>query len=168
MKKLDENCIYTLENVQVDCRDLEQKEISLIGNIYKSKGYTLSDRYNKITNDDYYISLNKGISSYGFYEIDDDCTTITYEKFMELFAEPQYEVKYIAEEAKETFNPQPHYNNDKGSLYKVAQDRNWNAYLFDIVKRLERGGKKDPLEQEIKKSIDLLNLWLIEHGQSSN
>lgn len=91
---------YTLENVQVDCRDLEQKEISLIGNIYKSKGYTLSDRYNKITNDDYYISLNKGISSYGFYEIDDDCTTITYEKFMELFAEPQYEVKMIVEAPK--------------------------------------------------------------------
>lgn len=60
------------------------------------------------------------------------------------------------------YNPQPHYNNDNGSLYKVATQRNWNAYLFDIVKRLERGGKKDPIEQEIQKSIDVLRIWLEE------
>lgn len=52
-----------------------------------------------------------------------------------------------------------YYNNDNGSLYKVATERGWNAYLFDIVKRLERGGKKDPLEQEIDKTIGVLNLW---------
>src|SRR5690606_15167308 len=51
----------------------------------------------------------------------------------------------------EVFNPQPHYDNSKGSLYKVATERGWNAYLFDLVKRLERGGKKDPLRQEIEK-----------------
>lgn len=60
------------------------------------------------------------------------------------------------------YNPQLHYNNDNGSLYKVATQRNWNAYLFDIVKRLERGGKKDPIEQEIQKSIDVLRIWLEE------
>lgn len=52
-----------------------------------------------------------------------------------------------------------YYDNSKGSLYKVAQDRGWNPYLFDVVKRLERGGKKDPLEQEIDKTIALLQLW---------
>ena len=30
------------------------------------------------------------------------------------------------------------------------------------VKRLERGGKKDPLKQEIQKSIDVLKIWLNE------
>src|SRR5690606_1705155 len=50
-----------------------------------------------------------------------------------------------------TFNPKPYYDNSKGSLYKVATERGWNAYLFDLVKRLERGGKKDPLKQEIEK-----------------
>lgn len=55
-----------------------------------------------------------------------------------------------------------YYNNDNGSLYKVATERGWNAYLFDIVKRLERGGKKDPLPQEIQKSIGVLQLWLEE------
>lgn len=62
----------------------------------------------------------------------------------------------------QVFNPQPHYDNSKGSLYKVATERNWNAYLFDVVKRLERGGKKDPLKQEIEKSIDVLKIWLSE------
>ena len=62
----------------------------------------------------------------------------------------------------EVFNPQPHYDNSKGSLYKVATERGWNAYLFDLVKRLERGGKKDPLRQEIEKSIDVLKIWLNE------
>lgn len=30
------------------------------------------------------------------------------------------------------------------------------------VKRLERGDKKDPLRQEIEKSIDVLKIWLNE------
>ncbi|MCF3107335.1 hypothetical protein LL912_00950 [Niabella sp. CC-SYL272] len=60
------------------------------------------------------------------------------------------------------FNPQPHYDNSIGSLYKVATERGWNAYIFDCIKRLERGGKKDPLKQEIEKSIDVLKIWLNE------
>lgn len=63
---------------------------------------------------------------------------------------------------KEVFNPKPYYDNSNGSLYKVATERDWNAYLFDVVKRLERGGKKDPLRQEIEKSIDVLKIWLSE------
>lgn len=62
----------------------------------------------------------------------------------------------------EVFNPKPYYNNSNGSLYKVATERGWSAYTFDVVKRLERGGKKDPLRQEIEKSIDVLKIWLNE------
>ena len=58
-----------------------------------------------------------------------------------------------------------YYNNENGSLYKVATERGWNFYLADIVKRLERGGKKDPLRQEIEKSIGVLQLWLKELEQ---
>ena len=58
-----------------------------------------------------------------------------------------------------------YYDNTKGSLYKVATERGWNFYLADIVKRLERGGKKDPLRQEIEKSIGVLQLWLKELEQ---
>ena len=55
-----------------------------------------------------------------------------------------------------------YYDNTNGSLYKVSEQRKWNAYIFDVVKRLERGGKKDPLKQEIEKSIAVLQLWLNE------
>lgn len=63
---------------------------------------------------------------------------------------------------KETFNPQPHYDNSKGSLYKVAKERGWNAYLFDIVKRLERSEKKGEFEKDLQKSIDVIKIWLEE------
>lgn len=59
-------------------------------------------------------------------------------------------------------NLPPYYDNSNGSLYQIAEQRGWNAYVFDVVKRLERGGKKDPLKQEIEKSIGVLQLWLKE------
>jgi len=55
-----------------------------------------------------------------------------------------------------------YYNNSNGSLYKIADQRGWSPYVFDVVKRLDRGGKKDPLRQEIEKSIGVLQLWLKE------
>lgn len=64
-----------------------------------------------------------------------------------------------AEASGAPYKTPEYYDNSKGSLYKVASERGWNPYLFDIVKRLERGGKKDPLETEINKTIALLELW---------
>lgn len=56
----------------------------------------------------------------------------------------------------------PYYDNSKGSLYHIAEQRGWGVRLFDLVKRLERGGKKDPLKQELEKSIGVLQLWIKE------
>jgi hypothetical protein len=55
-----------------------------------------------------------------------------------------------------------HYNNENGTLYKVAAQRNWNPYLFDIVKRLERADKKGEFESDLNKSIAVIQLWLKE------
>lgn len=52
-----------------------------------------------------------------------------------------------------------HYDNSKGTLYKVATERGWNAYLFDIVKRLERADKKGEFESDLDKSIAVIQLW---------
>lgn len=68
-------------------------------------------------------------------------------------------------EKQESITTPDYYDNSNGSLYKVATQRGWNSYLFDVVKRLERGGKKDPLKQEIEKSIAVLQLWLKESEQ---
>lgn len=57
-----------------------------------------------------------------------------------------------------------HYDNSKGTLYKVASERNWNPYLFDIVKRLERAEKKGEFKTDLEKSILVINLWLDEQA----
>ena len=53
-----------------------------------------------------------------------------------------------------------YYNNENGTLYKLAEERHWPSYLFDIVKRLNRDGKKDDMKLEIEKSILVFRLWL--------
>ena len=64
----------------------------------------------------------------------------------------------------EILNIPKHYNNDKGTLYKVAQERGWNAYLFDIVKRLERAEKKGVFIEDLDKSIVVIELWKKENN----
>lgn len=71
-------------------------------------------------------------------------------------------------ENKEIFNPQPHYNNDNGSLYQIAENRKWNAYQFDIVKRIDRALKKGKFEEDLQKTKDLIDLWLLETKKGSN
>jgi hypothetical protein len=58
-----------------------------------------------------------------------------------------------------------HYNNDNGTLYKVAEERGWNSYLFDIVKRLERAEKKGEFITDLEKSKVVIDLWLKESEQ---
>lgn len=62
----------------------------------------------------------------------------------------------------ETLETPKHYDNSKGTLYKVAKERNWNPYLFDIVKRLERAEKKGEFKTDLEKSINVIKLWLNE------
>ena len=71
-----------------------------------------------------------------------------------------YQAKII-EYAEEIETPK-HYDNTKGTLYKVATERGWNSYLFDIVKRLERAEKKGEFKQDLEKSINVIKLWLNE------
>ncbi len=58
-----------------------------------------------------------------------------------------------------------HYDNSKGTLYKIATERGWNAYIFDIVKRLERAEKKGEFEQDLQKSKLVIDLYLKEHKE---
>jgi hypothetical protein len=60
-----------------------------------------------------------------------------------------------------------HYNNSKGTLYKIATERGWNTYLFDIVKRLERAEKKGEFITDLLKSKLVIDLWLQEHEETT-
>ena len=66
---------------------------------------------------------------------------------------------------KDNSNIPKHYNNDNGTLYKVAEERGWNSYLFDIVKRLEQAEKKGEFITDLEKSKVVIDLWLKESEQ---
>lgn len=68
----------------------------------------------------------------------------------------------------ETIETPKHYDNSKGTLYKVATERGWNSYLFDIVKRLERAEKKGEFKTDLEKSINVIKLWLQENENNRN
>ena len=52
-----------------------------------------------------------------------------------------------------------HYNNEKGSLYKFAEDHNLNAWEFDAIKRIVRCRKKGNFLEDIDKTIFVLELY---------
>ncbi len=62
-------------------------------------------------------------------------------------------------------NMQKHYNNKNGSLYKIGDQRKWNSWEQDIIKRVDRCRKKGEFESDIKKTIFLLELYLKEYTE---
>ena len=96
-----------------------------------------------------------------------DSYRFLYEKdvIWEYFDKKEYTINFDSEEIeklKEKFEAPKHYDNSKGTLYKVAEERGWNSYLFDIVKRLERANKKGEFESDLNKSKLVIDLWLKE------
>jgi hypothetical protein len=64
-----------------------------------------------------------------------------------------------------TDNAPSYYNNEKGSLYKFAEDHDLNTYEFDLVKRLVRCRKKGNFVQDLEKTKYLIDLYLKEWKQ---
>jgi hypothetical protein len=60
-----------------------------------------------------------------------------------------------------------HYDNSNGSLYKFAADHDLNAYEFDIIKRIVRCRKKGRFEEDLEKTIRVIELYIAEYDQSS-
>lgn len=67
---------------------------------------------------------------------------------------------------EDQLNTPKHYDNTKGTLYKVADERGWNSYVFDAVKRLERAEKKGEFDSDIDKTINLLLLYKKERNEN--
>ena len=101
---------------------------------------------------DYYITKGKEYlvitETEEYYKIIDDCGV------------ERYLYKYTFEPIEES----NHYDNTNGSLYKFAQERGWNTYVFEVVKRLERAEKKGEFISDLKKSIHVIELYLSEQG----
>jgi hypothetical protein len=60
-----------------------------------------------------------------------------------------------------TINTQSHYKG-KDSLYKFAEEWALNSYEFDIIKRIVRCRHKGTFHQDLKKSKDLIDIYLQE------
>lgn len=67
-------------------------------------------------------------------------------------------------DTKEITGTPKYYDNSKGTIYKIAQERNWNAYVFEAVKRLDRAEKKGEFISDIDKTIKVLQLYKLEQG----
>ncbi len=57
-----------------------------------------------------------------------------------------------------------YYNNEKGSLYKFAEDHDLNAWEFDILKRIIRCRKKGLFKEDLEKTKFLIDLYLKEYN----
>jgi hypothetical protein len=60
-------------------------------------------------------------------------------------------------------NPQKHYDNSKGSLYKWCEEKGLNTYEFDIIKRIMRCRKKGQFAEDLQKTKDLIDIYLSEY-----
>lgn len=140
-----------------------------MADVYISNGYTYTNDidFSLKTNDkDFYLQAleYKEVCVYG---ADSELTPITYEKFMDLFAEPKHTTfDEFYEKEKERINnlgsTQPHYDNTKGSIYKFCNDQKLNSWEFDIIKRVVRCRKKGQFKEDLQKTKDLIDLYLKE------
>jgi hypothetical protein len=70
----------------------------------------------------------------------------------------------LENDTKEVPGTPKYYDNSKGSLYQFAEQQNLNAYEFDIVKRIVRCRKKGLFVEDLEKTKDLIDLYLLEYG----
>lgn len=74
----------------------------------------------------------------------------------------------FSNEIKEEYNnlnAPKHYDNSKGSLYQFAENQKLNSYEFEVVKRITRCRKKGEFLSDIKKTIQVLEIYLEEQGE---
>lgn len=61
----------------------------------------------------------------------------------------------------ETVNTKYYYKG-KESLYKFSEEWELNSYEFDIIKRVVRCRHKDKFEEDLKKTKDVIDIYLKE------
>lgn len=77
----------TLENVQVDCTNLTEEQVKEMSDVFEKNGFDVD--LDGITDEHFYLRLAKCGGSVDLFRLDDTKTTITYDKFMELFGEKE-------------------------------------------------------------------------------
>ena len=92
-----------------------------------------------------------------------------FNRFFKLKNDSSIKINWLTKKEVKTFQTletPSHYDNTNGTIYKVQKERGWNAYVFDIVKRLERAEKKGEFLSDIDKCIKVLELYRDEQGHN--
>jgi len=61
-------------------------------------------------------------------------------------------------------NKDTHYDNSNGSLYLFAEQNELNAWEFDIIKRIIRSRKKGQFQEDLQKTVRVIELYLKEYN----
>lgn len=121
------------------------------------------DKY--ITKDKEYFVIDFNKESIIYLADNGHKMSVNYNHISDYFDYDTIEIQKKDSIVEEVSTPN-YYDNSKGTLYKVAQERKWNAYLFDIVKRLERAEKKGLFNEDLDKSIAVIQLWKKERNSN--
>lgn len=138
---------YTLENVQVDCRELSEEQIKDMCKVYESNGYKLWGGYVPLKIADNFHCFRLHTNNTNMYlvdEISENKHTITYDKFMELFSKE--EKPTFCEEVKQGYKEK-----DNKLSYELDFD-----FVEAMTKRIENEPKYPPYNW--KKPMDINDL----------
>lgn len=110
---------YTLENIQVDCRELTEEQISNISDVFELNNFKVVRSYNNVTKTHYHLQYVDEDKDVWVNSEDEEKNIITYDKFMELFGEPKV-------------NKSGWYRDEKSPKWLVYRDfKNKCAYGFN-------------------------------------
>ena len=113
---------YTLENIQVDCRYLTRKQIKEMTDVFEKNGYEkwMDSDALKIQDNFTYLRID-WVNEFYINGESDNKTTITYEKFMELFGnkEKSEEFKNLVEVLNEELTEE--YNKPEYEVTMIAE-----------------------------------------------
>lgn len=104
-----------------------------------------------------YVGVTGIISKYYRY---DDSFDIVFDSDVDFCYPAELVAKHL--DVKQP-QPQSHYDNTNGSLYKIATDLGLNHWEFDLFKRLVRCRKKGEFEKDLQKIKDTCDIYLREY-----
>lgn len=151
---------YTLENVQVDCRELSEEHIENMCDVFIKNGY---DYFNSKS-----YALKTGCECV-FIQCDEDGllidsfsngkTTITYEKFMELFERKEKNFKKLVEVLNEELTEKAY----KETSNKLNYELDFN-FITQLAERMAQNKHKyEPYNWQKLDNVDELKQALFRH-----
>lgn len=119
---------YTLENIQVDCSNETKKRIKEMADIFEKYGYKIWDNKNALKKDsNLFLDVGMGNEVYLNFKKEDK-TTISYEKFMELFGnkEKSQEFNNLVEVLNEELTEEAYKENPFIEEFDKIEIENYN------------------------------------------